>query len=155
MDIRVSKLIKELNIGLDTLGEILESLGYGESEISPNTKVPEEIAMLIRGGFLEDCNLLKLAEIAGIGFDLYQRRSWAEHVVDKDYPKSFPGYSSMNSFWISELMILSSKKEPILIETGPYKEMGNLPFYSVLIGRNGSGKSSLMKDIVEFFIDLR
>lgn len=155
MDIRVSKLIKELRIGLDTLCEILKSLGYGESEISPNTKVPEEIAMLIRGGFLEDCDLLKLAEIADIGFDLYQRRTWAEHVVNKDYPKSFPEYSSMNSFWISELMVLSSKKEAVLVETGPFKELNNLPFYSVLIGRNGSGKSSLMKDVVDFFIDLR
>ena len=43
MAIRVNKLLTELNIGLATLDSMLNTLGYKEDVLTPNSKIPEEI----------------------------------------------------------------------------------------------------------------
>jgi predicted ATPase len=50
--------------------------------------------------------------------------------------------------------MLSPEKEVNSIEIGAFDDAGGLPLYSLLIGTNGAGKSSMMKEIVDFFIDL-
>ena len=65
-----------------------------------------------------------------------------------------PEYSEKQSFWISELGLLSPENEVNSISIGSFEKAVSLPLYSVLIGTNGVGKSSLMKEIVDFFIDL-
>ena len=58
MAIRVSKLLRETNIGLSTLHEILKALNYSETDISLNTKLPDEIANIVRGFSFHDIDLL-------------------------------------------------------------------------------------------------
>lgn len=50
--------------------------------------------------------------------------------------------------------MLSPENEVNSINIGSFDEAESLPLYSVLIGTNGVGKSCLMKEIVDFFIDL-
>lgn len=64
-------------------------------------------------------------------------------------------YDQKQSFWISKLAILSPEKIINYITIGSFDENEGLPLYSVLIGTNGVGKSSLMKEIVDFFIVFR
>ena len=63
-------------------------------------------------------------------------------------------YSKKQTFWISELVLLSPKKEVNGIDIGSFEEANKQPLFSVLIGTNGAGKSMLMKEIVDFFLDL-
>ena len=63
-------------------------------------------------------------------------------------------YNEKKSFWISELAILSPLNDINYITIGSFDNTKELPLYSVLIGTNGVGKSSLMRDIIDFFIDL-
>ena len=72
----------------------------------------------------------------------------------KDESLKAPKYSDKQSFWISELAILSPDNNVNNIRIGSFDEAEGLPLYSVLIGTNGIGKSSLMKEIVDFLIDL-
>ena len=64
------------------------------------------------------------------------------------------GYSDNPSFWISELALSSPDKKHSRIKVGAFGETERQPLYSVLIGTNGVGKSMLMKEIVDFFVDL-
>ena len=52
-------------------------------------------------------------------------------------------------------MVLSSATKACRVNLGEFSQDEHIPLYSVLIGINGIGKSTLMKDIVDFFIDLR
>ena len=43
MAIRVSKLLREANIGMQTLSEMLSALGVNEPDINPNTKISDDV----------------------------------------------------------------------------------------------------------------
>lgn len=178
MAIRVSKLAKELNIGLVQFESMLNTLGYQEDFFSPNSKIPDAIAVLVRGLRSDDTNLLKLVEIAAnegvygyktdttpslkivdqIDLDEYsrQRGNTKRLKYDNNAPFVTPPlkYSENQDFWIRELVLLSPKNEANVINLGFFGEADKQPLYSVLIGTNGAGKSMLMKEIVDFFIDL-
>ena len=178
MTVRVSKLAKELNIGIATLESMLNALGYKENFFSPNTKIPDDIAILVRGLSSGDTDLLKLVGIAANkGVYDYQtdttpslkkvgrkdlddyNRTWREAVTLKENlnePLTTPPltYSERQDFWISELVLLSPKNEANGINLGSFEKADKQPLFSVLIGTNGTGKSMLMKEIVDFFIDL-
>lgn len=177
MAIRVNKLLTELNIGLATLDDILNALGYKEEYLSPNSKIPDEIAILARGLCSEDIEFLKLIDIAaekGV-YDNQSAPSPSLKIIghiDLDAinnPKRLPNqkrrnnehiptpplsYNDNPSFWISELVVLSPDNKANFINVGSFDEAEGLLLYSVLIGTNGVGKSCLMKEIVDFFIDL-
>lgn len=178
MAIRVSKLAKELNIELSTLESMLNALGYKVNFFSPNMKIPDAIAVLVRGLRSDDTDLLKLVEIAaneGV-YGCQTDKTPSLKVVDridldennrtrvnasnqkgknKD-PYTTPPleYSEKQDFWISEIVLLSPKNEANGIYLGSFEEADKHPLFSVLIGANGAGKSILMKEIVDFFIDL-
>lgn len=179
MAIRVNKLLTELNIGLATFESMLNILGYKEDVLTPNSKIPEDIAILVRNYFSEGVDFLKLVKaIAERGIygskvdstpllkvvgridldEFYTTKGGMEHRNTRipDNPLNTPElvYNEKPSFRISELAILSPEKEVNSIEIGTFDDAGGLPLYSVLIGTNGAGKSSLMKEIVDFFIDL-
>lgn len=178
MTVRVSKLAKELNIGIATLESMLNALGYKKNFFSPNTKIPDDIAILVRGLSSGDTDLLKLVGIAANkGVYDYQtdttpslkkvgrkdlddyNRTWREAVTLKENlnePLTTPPltYSERQDFWISELVLLSPKNEANGINLGSFEKADKQPLFSVLIGTNGTGKSMLMKEIVDFFIDL-
>lgn len=177
MGIRVNKLLTELNIGLATLDNMLRVLGYKELDLTPNTKLSDDIAILVRELYSDDgtfLNLIKTAATKGlysnqtdlpptlkviglIDLDEYNH-SRSKQDLKKSQNETLtvytPEYSEKQSFWISELGLLSPENEVNSISIGSFEEAESFPLYSVLIGTNGVGKSCLMKEIVDFFIDL-
>ncbi len=177
MAVRVGKLSKELHIRLTALKSILDALGYKEDFYSLNTKVPDDIAVLVRGLCTDNTDLLKLVRIAAdngvYGFqtdipvlkivdsiDLDScSHTWgntSEIKESHNEPFTIPPlqYSEKQNFWISELVLLSPKNEVNDISFGPFEEDEKQPLFSVFIGTNGAGKSMLMKEIVDFFMEL-
>ena len=61
-DIRLSKLIKQFNIGLDTLVDFLNSKGAGIEDANPNMKVSEEYLPELHKKFGKDLELKEAAE---------------------------------------------------------------------------------------------
>lgn len=62
MAIRVSKLLRDANIGLQTLEEILNALDFNDSALNLNTKIPDDLASLVMNLCYKDVDLLKLIE---------------------------------------------------------------------------------------------
>lgn len=151
MGIRVNRLLSEVNIGITTLDSVLKALGYKGQDLTINTKISDEIANIVRGLCSKDTDLLTLIEIAGEKRDYSNSKKLIDS-INTPHPLK---YSEKQSFWISELAILSPDGKVNIINVGSFKDAKSLPLYSVLIGTNGTGKSILMKDIVDFFIDLR
>ncbi len=61
-EIRLSKLIKQFNIGLDTLVEFLNSKGAGIEDANPNLKVSDEFLPELHKKFGKDLELKEAAE---------------------------------------------------------------------------------------------
>ena len=161
MGIRLNTLLSELNIGLSSLDSLLKALGYKEDLLSINTKIPDEIATLARLMFGKDTDYGKIVKAAAnkdINGSAYNNLKWFKPERNRTISElvSPPPlvYSKEESFWISELLILSADNNFTRINTGSFEEAQGLPLYSVLIGTNGVGKSMLMKEIVDFFLDL-
>lgn len=179
MAIRVNKLLSELNIGLATFESMLNTLGYKEDVLTPNSKIPEDIAILVKNYFAEGADFFKLVKaVADRGvygskvdstpllkvvgrIDLDELNTTKRVKEQKstrfnDNILNTPElvYNEKPTFWICELAMLSPEKEVNSIEIGAFDDAGGLPLYSLLIGTNGAGKSSMMKEIVDFFIDL-
>lgn len=161
MGIRVNKLLSELNIGMSTLDSLLKVLGYKEDLLSINTKIPDEIATLARVMFGKDTDYGKIVKAAAnkdVNGSAYNNLKWFKPEGNRSLSEvaSPPPlvYSEEDNFWISELLILSADNNLTRINTGSFEEAQGLPLYSVLIGTNGVGKSMLMKEIVDFFLDL-
>lgn len=184
MAIRVSKLLRETNIGLSTLDNILKAIEYNECDLNLNTKLPDEIANLVLSFCYQDVDLLSLIEqtvkkdlpkrrddaipslriIGSIDLDDYCNPKRGKNDITKEAIKCAiesnainpPQYNeSRQSFWIDELLVLSSSGNVNRIGFGTFEQSHISPLYSVMIGSNGVGKSSLMKEIVDFFVDLR
>ena len=161
MGIRVNRLLSELNIGLTALDSLLKALGYKEDLLSINTKIPDDIATLARVMFAKDTDygkIVKAAAYKDVNGSAYNNlklfkpegnRSLSEMVSPPPLV-----YSEEDNFWISELLIFSADNNLTKINTGSFEEANGLPLYSVFIGTNGVGKSMLMKEIVDFFLDL-
>ena len=159
---------------------MLNVLEYKEQKLSINSKLPEDIAILVRELCYDDkdyLNLIKVAAKRGVFINQYasdstkkalgqidseeynnqeelKRKQNIKNCNNSSFTKSPFIYSEKQNFWIRELAILSPEKQVNNISIGSFEEAENLPLYSVLIGTNGVGKSTLMKDIVDFFIDL-
>ena len=61
-EIRLSKLIKQFNIGLDTLVEFLNSKGAGIEDANPNLKISDEFLPDLHKKFGKDLELKEAAE---------------------------------------------------------------------------------------------
>lgn len=64
MGIRVNRLLTELNIGMATLDSVLKSLGYKEDILTINTKIPDDISILVRVLFAKDTDYVKIIKSA-------------------------------------------------------------------------------------------
>lgn len=64
MAIRVNKLLSELNMGLATLDSMLDVLGRKEGDLTINTKISDDIAVLVKAFGSRDNDLRCLVEIA-------------------------------------------------------------------------------------------
>ena len=175
MAVRMNKLSRELNVGLSTIESLLNALGYKEQYFTSNSKIPDDIAIVLRSIISEEDNdFLKIIEFAvnaGIYDNQYDSNSKVKIVGsinlseyygrndDYDYQNKYSTlpplqYSERQNFWIDEFVVLTPQKNVNYITLSMSNETEGFPLYSVLIGTNGVGKSSLMKEIVEFFIDL-
>ena len=173
MGIRANRLLTELNIGVATLGNLLKLLGYSEDQITLNTQIPNDIADLARTIFLKDKAALertpyfkdndytkifkhtaKKASVESVPDNL---RLFKNEVFRNLKELSSPPpivYSEEENFWISELILALPNNNITRIDTGAFEEALEYPLYSVLIGTNGVGKSMLMKEIVDFVLEL-
>lgn len=180
MAIRVNKLLTELNVELETLEDMLNTLGYEVSYFSLNTLIADNFENLVRGVFSNDIDLWEFIEIAAnknnrdnlydsatnlkivgrIDLDAHNnpkgQNNKQELMSSQEKSHALPPlvYSEKQSFWINELAVLSPENKVNSIRIGSFDKSSGLPLYSVLIGTNGAGKSLLMKEIVDFFIDL-
>ena len=171
----MNKLSRELNVGLSTIESLLNALGYKEQYFTSNSKIPDDIAIVLRSIISEEDNdFLKIIEFAvnaGIYDNQYDSNSKVKIVGsinlseyygrndDYDYQNKYSTlpplqYSERQNFWIDEFVVLTPQKNVNYITLSMSNETEGFPLYSVLIGTNGVGKSSLMKEIVEIFIDL-
>ena len=182
MAVRAIKILSELNIGIATLESMLNTLGFKEDYFTLNTKIPDDFAILVKAFGSRDNDLRRLVEIAaekgvyGNQKELPSKLNVVDR-IDLEALNATDGkkisrhqlrdnqyetlidipplvYSKKQTFWISELVLLSPKKEVNGIDIGSFEEANKQPLFSVLIGTNGAGKSMLMKEIVDFFLDL-
>lgn len=180
MAIRVIKLASELNIEVSTLRSMLSALGFTEDYLTPNTKIPDDIEILVRSLCSNETDLFKLVELAA-GKGVYGRQTDdipSVKIVGRidldeyNYPTEYKSkqeferdrndqfitplltYREKPSFWIDEFVLLTPKKEVNSIKISSFNKVDKQPLFSVLIGSNGVGKSMLMKEIVDFFIEL-
>lgn len=178
MAIRINNLLNELNIGQETLESMLNALGHKKHDLTVNSEISEEIADKVKKLCSKDAEFLKLIKIAveegvcdnqnnitpslkilgRINLDAINNPKYKEDIKKNQNEALTPPtplkYSEKQSFWIDELAILSTEKLVNSIVVGSFDKIERFPLYSVFIGTNGVGKSSLMKEIVDFFIDL-
>ena len=156
MATRLNTLSRELNIGIGTLIEMLNSLGYKENYLTDNSKIPDDIAILMKGLYSEGISLFKFIDIIStlktIGYIDLDAYNDTKCTISLTTPPL--KYSEKQDFWINELAILSPSQNVNYINVGSFDAPEAFPLYSILIGTNGAGKSSLMKELVDFFIDL-
>lgn len=184
MAIRVNRLLREANIGMQTLNELLKALDYNET-IEVTSKIPDDIANVILSLCNEDVDFLKLVEknanknvlnqqspdfpikiLGKIDLDgVNNSHSINEekartiknllNIINDHSVLNTPQYDENNSmFWVEELVLLSSKGDAYRLSVGSFDKCKKEPLYSVIIGNNGVGKSIILKEIVDFFIDL-
>lgn len=180
MSIRVNKILSDTNIGLKTLQSILGALGYNAEDVNLSTKVSDEIAENIRKLCKNDFDFLALLEesaqneykgekkdpdfplkiVGKIDLDkLYGhtgRRSKQQNnfLPTTIHPPKTEYENAKIGFWIDELLVLSPIGKVKRIKVGEFESNIEDPMYSVLIGINGIGKSTLLKEVVDFFVDL-
>ena len=182
MATRVNRLLRELNIGIQTLGTLLKAFGYNEGTLSPSTKIPDSVAEILRVLGKSDLNFLDIIEktaakensqerpidsvtsskIVGSS-DLDEHNSQhprkgtqtTNNIFSEAFTNTPISYSDKPSFWIDDLIVLSPTGNASRLNLGTFAEVEHEPLYSVLIGINGVGKSMLMKEVVDFFIDMR
>lgn len=58
------------------------------------------------------------------------------------------------NFWVEELILLTPQGKATHLPIASFGCQDKVPLYSVLIGCNGVGKSTLLKEMVDFFVDL-
>ena len=182
MAIRVNTLLRELNIGLQTLDNWLKALEYDVEMLSLNTKIPDSVAKILRVVGESDFDFLSIIEktaakkstqkkpidsvtsskIAG-RIDLEELNSQhpckGAQTTSNNFSEAFTNtpikYSGKSSFWVDDLIVLSPTGNASRLNLGICAEVEHELLYSVLIGINGVGKSMLMKEVVDFFIDMR
>ncbi len=156
MATRLNTLSRELNIGIGTLLEMLNSMGYKQNDLTNNSKIPDDIAILMKGLYSEGISLFKFIDIIStlktIGYIDLDAYNDPKCTISLTTPPL--KYSEKQDFWINELAILSPSQNVNYINVGSFDDPEAFPLYSILIGTNGAGKSSLMKELVDFFIDL-
>lgn len=174
---RLIQLAKELNLRMSDLVDILDSLGYNNMSYSPSDIVPNHIAEMI-AGICSDGDLLSLIKPSTttvnplVQDDKYHLKILGKididtpsHKYTNDYrPKTdcyynkwdVPNYNNEDcDFRLEELFVLISDNICSIKINDIYEHKPKHPLYSVLIGANGVGKSSILRDIVNFFIELK
>lgn len=184
MSVRLNKLLREANIGLQAFSAILKALDIDEPHLEPSTKISDDLASLILNLRNVDLDFIKLIEksvekktsestpksplkiIGNIALDECGSPSRANRdmeVSGNSLTKSLEYYTTIEeppykedckNFWVEELILLTPQGKATRLPIASFGCQDKAPLYSVLIGCNGVGKSTLLKEMVDFFVDL-
>ena len=169
MAVRLNKIAKELGVGISTLGEMLRALGYTNFPVTPNSMVSEDMADLIKKISCNDLDFIDIIKASAkntpysnfhlkivdyIDLDKFNNPIKQNKGIGYLAIEHSVNYTEKQSFYIDELVVLSPNGTVNQINVGTFSNPNHVPLYSLLIGSNGVGKSLLMKEIVDFFIDL-
>lgn len=184
MSVRLNKLLREANIGLQAFSAILKALDIDEPHLEPSTKISDDLANLILNLRNVDLDFIKLIEkseqksvsgsapksplkiLGNIALDEYGSPSRANRdmeVSGNSFTKLLENYTTIEepqykqdckNFWIEELILLTPQGKATRLPIASFDSQDKAPLYSVLIGCNGVGKSTLLKEMVDFFVDL-
>lgn len=184
MSVRLNKLLREANIGLQAFSAILKALDIDEPHLEPSTKISDDLANLILNLRNVDLDFLKLIEksvekktsnstpksplkiIGNIALDECGSPSRSNRDIEvsgNSFTKSLEYYTTIEepqykedckNFWVEELILLTPQGKATRLPIASFGCQDKAPLYSVLIGCNGVGKSTLLKEMVDFFVDL-
>lgn len=184
MSVRLNKLLREANIGLQAFSAILKALDIDEPHLEPSTKISDDLANLILNLRNVDLDFIKLIEksaekktsystpksplkiIGNIVLDECGSPSRSNRDMGasgNSLTKSLEYYTTIEepqykedskNFWVEELILLTPQGKATRLPIASFGCQDKVPLYSVLIGCNGVGKSTLLKEIVDFFVDL-
>lgn len=179
MAVRVSRLLREANIGFQTFKYLLKAMDIEDEDVELSSKISDGVAQIILGICHEDLDFLKLLEKnaqktppsplkilgtldlenynspKGLNRENVPSKAVVRETMAKYTALDTPQYDNDNTaFWIEELLLLSSQGKAYRLPIGMFDNTSKSPLYSVLIGSNGVGKSTMLRDIVDFFIDL-
>lgn len=184
MSVRLNKLLREANIGMQAFSAILKALDIDEPHLEPSTKISDELANLILNLRNVDLDFIKLIEkseqknvsdsapksplkiLGNIALNEYGSPSRANRDMeasDNRLTKSLEYYTTIEepqykedskNFWVEELILLTPQGKATRLPIASFGCQDKVPLYSVLIGCNGVGKSTLLKEMVDFFVDL-
>lgn len=184
MSVRLNKLLREANIGLQSFSAILKALDIDEPHLEPSTKISDDLANLILNLRNVDLDSIKLIEksvekktsnstpksplkiIGNIALNEYGSPSRANRDMEASgnrLTKSLEYYTTIKepqykedskNFWVEELILLTPQGKATRLPIASFGCQDKVPLYSVLIGCNGVGKSTLLKEMVDFFVDL-
>lgn len=184
MSVRLNKLLREANIGLQAFSAILKALNIDEPHLEPSTKISDDLANLVLNLRKVDLDFIKLIEksvekktsnstpksplkiIGNIALDECgspSRSNRDMEVSGNSLTKSLEYYTTIEepqykedskNFWIEELILLIPQGKATRLPIASFGCQDKAPLYSVLIGCNGVGKSTLLKEMVDFFVDL-
>lgn len=148
-------ILRNVNVSNDVLNELLSSLGYGNVSSNPNERISDELFAAI----IDICNNGNLLSVINLEFNIsnYDKEDINldeyNYKVNNDVETSFSN-SLQPSFWVDELYIRTKSNNVCTIKLSDILEAKQKPYFSVLIGTNGVGKSSILRDIVNFFIEI-
>ena len=184
MSVRLNKLLREANIGLQAFSAILKALDIDEPHLEPSTKISDDLANLILNLRNVDLDFIKLIEkseqkkvsdsasksplkiLGNIALNEYGSPSRANRDMEASgnrLTKSLEYYTTIEepqykedskNFWVEELILLTPQGKATRLPIASFGCQDKVPLYSVLIGCNGVGKSTLLKEMVDFFVDL-
>lgn len=184
MSVRLNKLLREANIGLQSLSAILKALDIDEPHLEPSTKISDNLANLILNLRNVDLDFIKLIEkseekktsnstpksplkiIGNIALNESGSPSRANRdmeVSGNNLTKSLEYYTTIEepqykedckNFWVEELILLTPQGKATRLPIASFGCQDKVSLYSVIIGCNGVGKSTLLKEMVDFFVDL-
>lgn len=184
MSVRLNQLLREANIGLQAFSAILKALDIDEPHLEPSTKISDELANLILNLRNVDLDFIKLIEksaekktsystpksplkiIGNIVLDECGSPSRSNRDIEvsgNSFTKAIENYTALEepqykegckNFWMEELILLTPQGKATRLPIANFGSQDKTPLYSVLIGCNGVGKSTLLKEMVDFFVDL-
>lgn len=184
MSVRLNKLLLEANIGLQSFSAILKALDIDEPHLEPSTKISDNLANLILNLRNVDLDFIKLIEkseekktsnstpksplkiIGNIALNESGSPSRANRdmeVSGNNLTKSLEYYTTIEepqykedckNFWVEELILLTPQGKATRLPIASFGCQDKVSLYSVIIGCNGVGKSTLLKEMVDFFVDL-
>lgn len=177
MAVRLIKLAREAKMSVMALIDLLNSLNFHDYEANPNTKIPDNIASIVLACshgdelglmniiaqnskfemFTSDAEQLSESDAVEVSNlsnnDLNEKQEAISPELNN--PKKSPNIDgTCSNFGIEELFVLTPSNKIESIKISDFSLYQQSPYYSVLIGSNGVGKSSLLSDIVDFFLEL-